>query len=92
MRLADVWQDMQTVTEARKRGERLAAEIAARLDRLTRASDRPRVTVIEWLVPPLPAGHWITDPRPYRVPGSSRPSDGRKRLSQQPWATPDRGR
>ena len=63
-RLADVWQDIRTVAEAcevRERGEILTAEIGKRLERLTRHSDRPRVTVIEWLAPPMLAGHWVPD-------------------------------
>lgn len=63
-RLADVWQGIQTVAEAcevRERGDKLTAEIGERLDRLTRPSDRPRVTVIEWLAPPMLAGHWVPD-------------------------------
>jgi len=63
-RLADVWQDIQTVAEAcdvPERGERLTAEIAERMHRLTRRSDPPRVTVVEWLAPPMLAGHWVPD-------------------------------
>jgi iron complex transport system substrate-binding protein len=63
-RLADVWRDIHTVAEAcevKKRGEAIIAEIDERLDRLKRPSDRPRVTVIEWLSPPMLAGHWVPD-------------------------------
>jgi iron complex transport system substrate-binding protein len=63
-RLAGVWQDILTVAEAcgvRERGEALTAEIGARLGRLRRPSARPRVTVIEWLAPPMLAGQWVPD-------------------------------
>jgi len=45
----------------RERGERLTAEIGKRLPQLPRPSDRPRVTVVEWLAPPMLAAHWVSD-------------------------------
>lgn len=66
-RLADVWQDVRTVADAcgvSERAVELLADIERRLDRVRRESKggpRPRVAVLEWLAPPMLAGHWIPD-------------------------------
>jgi iron complex transport system substrate-binding protein len=44
------------------RGERLRAELEARLDRVREAvagAPRPRVATLEWLAPPYAGGHWV---------------------------------
>ena len=46
------------------RGERLAADLRARLDRVRAAvagAPRPRVLALEWLDPPFVGGHWVPD-------------------------------
>jgi iron complex transport system substrate-binding protein len=46
-----------------RRGERLAAELSFRLAALSARArqSRPRVAVIEWLAPPMLAGHWVPE-------------------------------
>lgn len=62
-----VWADFQHVAEAlgeRAAGERLAARCRARLLELERgrpAGDRPTVVQLEWLDPPMSAGHWTPE-------------------------------
>jgi iron complex transport system substrate-binding protein len=51
-------------TGARERGELLAAELQARLDRVRDAvagAARPRVVALEWLDPPYAGGHWVPE-------------------------------
>ena len=65
-RLADVLADIRTVARAcgvASRGEELSAALEARLAALRPRTDqaRPRVAVIEWLAPPMLAGHWVPD-------------------------------
>lgn len=66
-RLGDVLADIGTVAEACGVGERatvLIAELQERLSRVSRrrqGAPRPRVAVVEWLAPPMLAGHWIPD-------------------------------
>jgi iron complex transport system substrate-binding protein len=66
-RLAHVLEDLHAVAEAcdvGARGHALAAELRERLERVaaaTSARDRPRVAVVEWLAPPMLAGHWVPD-------------------------------
>jgi iron complex transport system substrate-binding protein len=46
------------------RGERLRAELAARLDRIGEAvagAPRPRVAALEWLDPVYAGGHWVPE-------------------------------
>jgi iron complex transport system substrate-binding protein len=46
------------------RGEQVVAALRERLDRVAAAAPaghRPRVAVVEWLAPPMLAGHWIPD-------------------------------
>ena len=46
------------------RGERLEADLSARLDRLpepSRGPGRPRVAVVEWLDPLFAPGHWVPE-------------------------------
>ena len=60
----DVLDDVRRVADAAgvpSRGIALAADMAASFDRLraaTRGLARPRVLVLEWLDPPMTAGHW----------------------------------
>jgi iron complex transport system substrate-binding protein len=65
-RLPDVLSDVETVAEAcgvPERGKTLASELRARLERVARTpvTPRRRVTVVEWLDPPMLAGHWVPD-------------------------------
>ena len=66
-RLADVLEDVRTVAAAcgvYSHGEALVASLRERLARTAAAvppGPRPRVAVVEWLDPPMLAGHWIPD-------------------------------
>jgi iron complex transport system substrate-binding protein len=66
-RLADVLEDVQTVADACGMGARglaVAATLRERLERVavsTSPGARPRVAVVEWLAPPMLAGHWVPD-------------------------------
>lgn len=66
--LGDVFADLQRVATALgapERGERLAVELANRIadvgERTGRLRDRPRVACIEWIDPPMAAGHWMPE-------------------------------
>lgn len=66
--LADVWSDLRTLgdrTGTRDRAERIIANgeqrIAAVVERVSRATDRPRVFFAEWVDPIYCAGHWIPE-------------------------------
>jgi iron complex transport system substrate-binding protein len=65
-RLDDVLADIHGVASACgvvQRGERLVASLRQRLARLGHDASgaRPRVAVVEWLDPPMLAGHWVPD-------------------------------
>jgi iron complex transport system substrate-binding protein len=66
-RLDHVLEDVQTVAAACDVGARGAAVAASLRERLERAAAssrpgvRPRVAVVEWLAPPMLAGHWVPD-------------------------------
>lgn len=64
-RLGDVLGDVALVARAAgvaDRGLTVAAELKQRLETAARArSSRPSVAVIEWLDPPMLAGHWVPD-------------------------------
>jgi iron complex transport system substrate-binding protein len=64
-RLGEVLEDVRTVAGAcgvSDAGEAVLEELRARLRRLERQRrPRPRVAVIEWLDPPMLAGHWVPD-------------------------------
>lgn len=65
-RLEDVLGDIVAVAAAcgvGPRGQALVESLRARLSRVARghAAPRPRVVVIEWLAPPMLAGHWTHD-------------------------------
>lgn len=65
-RLDDVIEDVRRVAEAcdvAARGEALAGALRARLRAVAGRAGRarPRVTVVEWLDPPMLAGHWVPD-------------------------------
>jgi iron complex transport system substrate-binding protein len=66
-RLADVLEDVRAVAAAcgvEPRGEALVASLRERLARVAAGigpGPRPRVAVVEWLDPPLLAGHWVPD-------------------------------
>jgi iron complex transport system substrate-binding protein len=52
------------LTGRRPQADRLVAELAARIDRVRRATagrGRPRVVCIEWLDPIFIAGHWVPE-------------------------------
>ena len=66
-RLDDVLHDVGRVARAcgvEREGERVEAELRRRLrgaSAVETARPRPRVAVIEWLDPPMLAGHWVPD-------------------------------
>lgn len=65
-RLTDVLADIRAVAEAcgvATRGETLVTDLQRRLARLREGGRRPpaRVAVLEWLAPPMLAGHWVPD-------------------------------
>jgi iron complex transport system substrate-binding protein len=66
-RLADVLEDIQAVADACDAGARglaLVGSLRERLERVAaspRTGRRPRVAVVEWLAPPMLAGHWVPD-------------------------------
>jgi iron complex transport system substrate-binding protein len=65
-RLADALGDIRAVAEAcgvAHRGEALVGDLERRLARLHEGGrrPRPRVAVLEWLAPPMLAGHWVPD-------------------------------
>jgi len=65
-RLGDVLEDVRKVAAAcgvAATGDALAAGLRRRLDALRPAMPgaRPRVAVIEWLEPPMLAGHWVPE-------------------------------
>lgn len=66
-RLADVLEDVRAVAAAcgvAPRGDALVASLRERLARVaagTGPGPRPRVAVVEWLDPPMLAGHWVPD-------------------------------
>jgi iron complex transport system substrate-binding protein len=65
--LEGVWSDIRAVGQATGRseaGERLAAELEARVAAVERAVaglPRPRVVCLEWLDPLFVAGHWVPE-------------------------------
>jgi len=65
--LGQVLDDLVRLGEATgdtARGERLRAELAARLDRIGDAvagAPRPRVAALEWLDPAYAGGHWVPE-------------------------------
>ncbi len=64
--LGDIFEDIKTVAEAcgvRARGQALVAELKVKLDDASRGGHAtwPRVAVIEWLAPPMLAGHWVPE-------------------------------
>jgi iron complex transport system substrate-binding protein len=66
--IADILANIRTVgqlTGTDAQAEALVAELATRLDALTRAlvdvSHRPRTLVLEWLEPPFAPGHWVPE-------------------------------
>ena len=55
-------QELAQAAGAPEAGERLRAEAAARIDRVTIAvagTERPRVAALEWLDPVFVGGHWV---------------------------------
>ena len=66
--LGDVFADFQRVADALGAGERgrsVAAQLANRLadvgERTGRLAPRPSVACIEWIEPPMAAGHWMPE-------------------------------
>jgi iron complex transport system substrate-binding protein len=66
--LADVWTDIQNVAEALgapDRGERLVAELQARMNAIEAkagpSAHRPSVACIEWIDPLMAAGNWMPE-------------------------------
>ena len=73
-RLGDIWSDIRAVAKAcgvPERGEAVVADLLARLEHARHATPRsacsassvssPRVAVVEWLAPPMLAGHWVPE-------------------------------
>jgi iron complex transport system substrate-binding protein len=65
-RLDDVLGDVETVAAAcgvKERGRSVTEALRERLERLAPGAPatRPRVAVVEWLAPPMLAGHWVPD-------------------------------
>jgi len=63
-RLEHVLGDVRAVAAAcgvAERGEALVAGLRARLEAIAAPAVRPRVAVVEWLGPPMLAGHWTAD-------------------------------
>lgn len=63
-RLDHVFEDVVSVARAcgiEGRGERLAAELRGRMRAPMAAGTRQRVAVVEWLAPPMLAGHWVPE-------------------------------
>jgi len=65
--LGDILRDVRIVADAceiSEVGEELARGLAARLERLDQSrppGPRPRIAVVEWLSPPMLAGHWTPE-------------------------------
>jgi iron complex transport system substrate-binding protein len=64
----DIFGDIRTIGDAIGRAERaaaLVAELRDRIDRVRSAADdqpiRPEVAVLDWLDPPMVAGHWVPE-------------------------------
>jgi iron complex transport system substrate-binding protein len=67
-RLADVLDDVRRLGEATGRVDEAGKLQAALLERvqmvreaLGTVTERPRILCLEWLEPPMPAGHWVPD-------------------------------
>jgi iron complex transport system substrate-binding protein len=67
-RLGDILGDVRRIGEATGRSvkaEALIAELSARIESVRSAiggdDARPRVLCLEWLAPPMPAGHWVPE-------------------------------
>ncbi len=66
--LADIWRDIQRVSEAlgiTERGNRLCQELQTRMQEITRRAaatpSRPTVALIEWVEPLMAAGNWMPE-------------------------------
>jgi iron complex transport system substrate-binding protein len=62
--LADVWKDIENIATAcgqAERGERLVADLQARMAAIRPNGDRPSVAAIEWLEPVMAAGFWVPE-------------------------------
>jgi iron complex transport system substrate-binding protein len=63
-RLGDVLADVVAVAAAcgvPERGRELVGALQARLGAIAHPDPRPRVAVVEWLAPPMLAGHWVPE-------------------------------
>ena len=63
-RLGDVLGDIRAVAAACRvpeRGQELVDALQARLRAIPRREARPRIAVVEWLAPPMLAGHWVPE-------------------------------
>ena len=75
LRLEDVLQDILRVARAAgvaERGREVVAGLRERLDEVrarTASAPRPRVLALEWMDPPMPAGHWT--PEILRIAGGA---------------------
>jgi iron complex transport system substrate-binding protein len=63
-RLEHVLDDVRAVAAAcgvAERGQEAVAALRARLTAIAAPAPKPRVAVVEWLAPPMLAGHWTSD-------------------------------
>ncbi len=63
-RLDHVFEDILRVARACRiegRGLRVVAELRGRVRSTRTATVRPRVAIVEWLAPPMLAGHWVPE-------------------------------
>lgn len=63
-RLSDVLADVVAVAAAcgvPDRGRAIVEGLQSRLQAVSRPTGRPRVAVVEWLAPPMLAGHWVPE-------------------------------
>jgi len=89
-RLVHVLEDVMRVAEAcgvAERGELVVADLRRRLDcaAAQAPASRPRVAVIEWLDPPMLAGHWV----PESIEAAGGGALGPKAGAPSPYATWD---
>ena len=67
MSLGDIWTDIRAVADALgdpNRGDRLVAQLTARLDEIrtrTASPARPSIACIEWIDPLMNAGNWVPE-------------------------------
>lgn len=85
-RLGDVLEDIRRIaaaTDCRDRAAQVIAALEARVEKVRQATatlpaeDRPRVTLLEWIDPPMLAGNWTPELVSWAGGLDGLPSDGR---------------